>query len=239
MVAAVEAAIGPVDLLVNNAGQFGPVGPLAATDPDDWWRALEVNLRGPFALLRAGGPAGHARPGPWADRQCLQRRRSRGDPHGVGLRRQQDRVVPAQREPRRRDPRARRDGLRYRSWPGAHGDVRIALVLRRTQCRAVVRGRLRARTMSPPTCPPPWSSTSRRERPTSIPAATSTCPTTWRRWWPGRPRSKSMASTYCVKANSSPRTHTRCMRHPEDKAGIKRGRQPSIRPGPGPARPSN
>jgi 7-alpha-hydroxysteroid dehydrogenase len=34
MVAAVEEAIGPVNLLVNNAGQFGPVGPLAATDPD-------------------------------------------------------------------------------------------------------------------------------------------------------------------------------------------------------------
>src|SRR5512142_3339518 len=27
MVAAVEEAIGPVDLLVNNAGRFGPVGP--------------------------------------------------------------------------------------------------------------------------------------------------------------------------------------------------------------------
>lgn len=33
MVAAVEDAVGPVDLLVNNAGQFGPVGPLAASDP--------------------------------------------------------------------------------------------------------------------------------------------------------------------------------------------------------------
>ena len=37
MVAAAEDAIGPVDLLVNNVGRFGPVGPLAAADPDNWW----------------------------------------------------------------------------------------------------------------------------------------------------------------------------------------------------------
>ncbi len=65
MVAAVEEAIGPVDLLVNNAAQFGPVGPLAATDPDDWWQVLEVNLRGPLYCARAVLPGmlarGHGR----------------------------------------------------------------------------------------------------------------------------------------------------------------------------------
>lgn len=65
MVAAVEEAIGPVDLLVSNAGQFGPVGPLAATDPDEWWQALEVNLRGPLYCARAVLPGmlarGHGR----------------------------------------------------------------------------------------------------------------------------------------------------------------------------------
>jgi NAD(P)-dependent dehydrogenase (short-subunit alcohol dehydrogenase family) len=65
MVAQVEAALGPVDLLVNNAGQFGPVGPIAATDPDDWWQALEVNLRGPLYCARAVLPGmlsrGHGR----------------------------------------------------------------------------------------------------------------------------------------------------------------------------------
>jgi NAD(P)-dependent dehydrogenase (short-subunit alcohol dehydrogenase family) len=53
MVAGVEAALGPVDLLVNNAGQFGPIGPIAATDPDQWWQTLEVNLRGALYCARA------------------------------------------------------------------------------------------------------------------------------------------------------------------------------------------
>jgi len=65
MVAAVEDAIGPVALLVNNAGRFGPVGPLTAIDPDDWWQALEVNVRGPLYCARAVLPSmlarGHGR----------------------------------------------------------------------------------------------------------------------------------------------------------------------------------
>ncbi len=61
MVAQVEAALGPVDLLVNNAGRFGPIGPIAATDPDEWWRALEVNLRGPLYCARAVLPGMLAR----------------------------------------------------------------------------------------------------------------------------------------------------------------------------------
>ena len=65
MVARVETTIGPVDLLVNNAGQFGPVGPIATTHPDEWWRTLEVNLRGPLYCARAVLPGmlrrGHGR----------------------------------------------------------------------------------------------------------------------------------------------------------------------------------
>jgi NAD(P)-dependent dehydrogenase (short-subunit alcohol dehydrogenase family) len=52
-VATVERRLGPVDLLVNNAGVGGPVGPLAEADPDAWWRCLEVNLRGPLLCSRA------------------------------------------------------------------------------------------------------------------------------------------------------------------------------------------
>ncbi len=38
--------LGPVDLLVNNAGIVGPVGPAWEVDGDDWWRTMEVNVRG-------------------------------------------------------------------------------------------------------------------------------------------------------------------------------------------------
>src|SRR5215831_4084650 len=65
MAAAVEAALGPVDLLVNNAAQPGPIGLLAATDPDEWWQTLEVNVRGPLYCVRAVLPGmlarGHGR----------------------------------------------------------------------------------------------------------------------------------------------------------------------------------
>ncbi|MGO9465186.1 MAG: SDR family NAD(P)-dependent oxidoreductase [Isosphaeraceae bacterium] len=53
MVLEVETSLGPVDLLVNNAGAAGPIGPTWETDPNDWWRCLEVNLRGPMLCSRA------------------------------------------------------------------------------------------------------------------------------------------------------------------------------------------
>ena len=53
LVAEVERRLGPVDVLVNNAGIGGPFGPFADTDPDAWWRCLEVNLRGPALCARA------------------------------------------------------------------------------------------------------------------------------------------------------------------------------------------
>jgi NAD(P)-dependent dehydrogenase (short-subunit alcohol dehydrogenase family) len=45
-VARVESELGPVDLLVNNAGVSGPVAPFWEADPAEWWHAVEVNLRG-------------------------------------------------------------------------------------------------------------------------------------------------------------------------------------------------
>jgi NAD(P)-dependent dehydrogenase (short-subunit alcohol dehydrogenase family) len=53
LVAAVEEALGPVDLLVNNAGSFRAFGSLAEVDLGDWWREVEINLRGPFLCTRA------------------------------------------------------------------------------------------------------------------------------------------------------------------------------------------
>ncbi len=49
------AALGPVDLLINNAALM-PMGALATGDPAEWRYALEVNLLGPYELLRAALP---------------------------------------------------------------------------------------------------------------------------------------------------------------------------------------
>ena len=42
--AEVERQLGPIDLLVNNAGVIGPLGPFAQTPAADWWRTVEINL---------------------------------------------------------------------------------------------------------------------------------------------------------------------------------------------------
>jgi NAD(P)-dependent dehydrogenase (short-subunit alcohol dehydrogenase family) len=46
-------SLGPIDLLVNNAGVGGPIGPMWDGDPDSWWRAVEINLRGTFNCIHA------------------------------------------------------------------------------------------------------------------------------------------------------------------------------------------
>src|SRR5262249_17443069 len=43
--------------LVNNAGALGPLGPFAESGGEDWWAAVEVNLRGPAICTRAVLPA--------------------------------------------------------------------------------------------------------------------------------------------------------------------------------------
>ena len=56
-----EGQLGPVDLLINNAGAGGPAGPLWEIDPESWWRCVEVNLRGPHLCSRAVLPSMVAR----------------------------------------------------------------------------------------------------------------------------------------------------------------------------------
>ena len=52
MVAQAEQALGPIRILVNNAGIGGPTGPLTAVTLADWERVLGVNLTGAFLCSR-------------------------------------------------------------------------------------------------------------------------------------------------------------------------------------------
>ncbi len=49
----VRHAFGRLDLLINNAGIAGPVGPVADMDMTAWLRCFEVNLHAPVAFCKA------------------------------------------------------------------------------------------------------------------------------------------------------------------------------------------
>lgn len=57
-----EAALGPIDALVNNAATFGS-GTLDSTRREEWDQHLAVNLSAPFALAQAFGRRRSGRPG--------------------------------------------------------------------------------------------------------------------------------------------------------------------------------
>lgn len=48
--------IANVDILVNNAAVLGPIRPFWETHFDDWWRAMEVNVRGAMLCAHAALP---------------------------------------------------------------------------------------------------------------------------------------------------------------------------------------
>ena len=50
-VMAAESQLGPITLLVNNAGVPGPFGPLSEIDPDRWWAAQAVHIKAPVLFL--------------------------------------------------------------------------------------------------------------------------------------------------------------------------------------------
>lgn len=60
-VAAVERELGPIDLLVNNAGANKALGPLQDADPELWWCDVESNLKSAFLCTHAVVPGMLAR----------------------------------------------------------------------------------------------------------------------------------------------------------------------------------
>lgn len=43
---------GHIDILVNNAGAYLERGTVEESDPDQWWKTVEVNVRGPYMMVR-------------------------------------------------------------------------------------------------------------------------------------------------------------------------------------------
>jgi len=48
--------LGPITDIVSNAGVPWPFGPIWVNDPDQWWKAQEIHLKGPQILLHAAMP---------------------------------------------------------------------------------------------------------------------------------------------------------------------------------------
>jgi NAD(P)-dependent dehydrogenase (short-subunit alcohol dehydrogenase family) len=57
VVAETVQRFGKLTLLVNNAGVPDPFGPLGVVDPDKWWDAQAVHIRGPLLFIRETLPA--------------------------------------------------------------------------------------------------------------------------------------------------------------------------------------
>jgi 3-oxoacyl-[acyl-carrier protein] reductase len=55
-VALAEAELGGITALVNNAGVYGPIGPVEENDWAEWTQALTINLLGTVAFCRAAVP---------------------------------------------------------------------------------------------------------------------------------------------------------------------------------------
>ena len=49
----VEETFGRVDVVINNAGYLERYNYIADSDPDEWWKVWDVNMRGTYHVTRA------------------------------------------------------------------------------------------------------------------------------------------------------------------------------------------
>ena len=56
IIAQTVQAFGRIDAVINNAGWIGPISFVAEVQPEEWTRALEINLFGPFMMCREAVP---------------------------------------------------------------------------------------------------------------------------------------------------------------------------------------
>ena len=49
----IEKEFGRLDILIHNAGVLGNPAPIGDSDPENWWKTWDVNLRGPYLVTRA------------------------------------------------------------------------------------------------------------------------------------------------------------------------------------------
>jgi NAD(P)-dependent dehydrogenase (short-subunit alcohol dehydrogenase family) len=63
IVSVAENRLGPINILVNNAGDYGPVKPVEEIAVEEWDRVIATHLRGAFLLTRLVLPGMYARGG--------------------------------------------------------------------------------------------------------------------------------------------------------------------------------
>jgi hypothetical protein len=182
------AELGPVDLLVANAGRFATGGPVWESDPDDWWRDVEVNLRGPLLAFSAVLPGmverGHGHVG-----RGRQRLRQPPLPARQRLLRLQGGAVAPGRGGRRRARRHRRRGAGREPWLRRdRDDPRLPARLHRRAPRLRRPGR---RPLDPPAAFAVSSCASRRASSTRCPGGSCTSRPTCDRRSPRRPERRA------------------------------------------------